>query len=133
MPGDITFKFPLRKVNRGFPESHKTLQGATKENLKLLLLTQKGERLINPDIGTDVTKIYGELFEQTNKEEFAQKVKSEITNAANKYLPSVEITEVVVKDQDDDDSIAKSTLRVTIFYIIVGTEGFSDSITLNFS
>jgi phage baseplate assembly protein W len=129
MPGDINFKFPLKKVTRGFPEGHRTTEAAIKEDLKLLILTKKGERVMDPDLGTNISNIYGELFNNTDKVGMQKVFEREITSAAEKYMPSIKITAVTVKDFEDDPSIDFNQIVVGVNYSHVSNQGFNDTLT----
>ena len=133
MAGDITFKFPLKKYSRGFPESYRTMEGATKENLKNLILTNKGERVINPDIGTNITQIFGEMFGNIEKDEMQKRMESDIKSAVEKYLPSIDITSVKLKDRYDDETIGLNELVVSVNYVITSGFGFADNLVLRIS
>ena len=58
-----------------------------KDNLKNLVLTQKGERLGFPDFGTDLLSIYSNT--ELTDEEVSDVVMSEIQAAVSKYMPSI--------------------------------------------
>lgn len=133
MAGDVTFKFPLKKVTRGFPESHRSLEGAAKEDLKNLILTKKGERLINPDIGTNITQIYGEMFGNVDKEQMQHRMQTDIKDAVSKYLPSVEIISVTIKDRYDDSTIGLNELVVSVSFIVTSSNGYADNLVLRIS
>ena len=65
----INLKFPLRAFRKGFFEMNNTTVDAVREDIKILLLTKKGERVVNPTIGTNIPILLGELFEPIKKVE----------------------------------------------------------------
>jgi len=133
MAGDITFKFPLKKYSRGFPDSHNSIVGATKENLKNLLLTKKGERVVNPDIGTNIENIYGEMFGNIDKAAMTKRLTDDIISAVDKYLPSVKINNVIIKDRYDDESIGLNQINITVNYSLQNYQGYGDSLNIRVS
>jgi phage baseplate assembly protein W len=66
-----------------------------KDNLKNLIMTQKGERLGFPDFGTSLSTIYSNT--QLTKEQIEQIIMAEISEAVEKYMPSVALTEFYSK------------------------------------
>ena len=113
---DINFKWPLKKISRGFPESNRTINGAIKEDLKILLLTSKGERLMDPNMGTNVSKIYGELFNNVNKSEMERRIRQEIVTVVKTYMPSVNIIDVKLRDYEDDSTIPFNQISISVVY-----------------
>ena len=71
---------------------NKTFKETTKQNLKNLVLTVKGERIMNPDFGAG---IYELLFEQDTPF-LAGEISSRIQEQVSLYLPHVEIVDVAV-------------------------------------
>jgi phage baseplate assembly protein W len=58
-----------------------------KDNLKNLILTQKGERLGYPDFGTNINRIYSNT--NLSEDQIADIVMNEITYLVAKYMPSL--------------------------------------------
>lgn len=62
-----------------------------KDNLKNLIMTQKGERLGFPDFGTNLSIIYSNT--QLTKEQIEEIVMSEISDVVSKYMPNIDLEE----------------------------------------
>ena len=93
-----------------------------KSNLINLLLTNKGERLYNPDFGADLKTV---LFEGIT-EDTSTILKNLINTNVSIWVPEVTITNVgVIKDEDHN------TISVTIQYRI-NISGTPDQITVQF-
>ena len=60
-----------------------------KDNLKSLILTQKGERLGFPDFGTDLGVIYSNT--EFTDEQISDIVMTQIQDVVRKYLPSIRL------------------------------------------
>jgi phage baseplate assembly protein W len=96
----INLKFPLRSYRRGFFEMNNTTTAAVRENIKTLLMTVKGERVIQPGIGTNIPTLMGQLFEQIDTGEMEAKIGAEITSALAIWMPEVTMTSIAVFTQD---------------------------------
>lgn len=132
MPGDINFRWPLVTRGRYFPDSNRNIQTAVRENLKILLLTNKGQRLMYPNMGTNFMQKY--MFEQIDKEEMTISMEREVRQQVEEYMPEIQITSFAVKDFNDDNAnIGKNELVISLRYIMTGLGGFADSLTLRFN
>ena len=85
----VNLKFPLRSYRKGFFEMNNTTIDAVKEDIKILLLTKKGERVVNPSIGTNIPILLGELFEPIEKKEMEARIGAEIRSALETWMPYV--------------------------------------------
>jgi len=131
-PSNINFKFPLRAYNNGFFQSNTTPQSAIKEDIKTLILTSKGERVIQSDLGTNIPTLAGQLFENINIEEMQMLIETEIREAIQTWMPFVNIVNITVKDQQMDDSLLLNQIRVSMAYAVASinvqdTVGFTIS------
>jgi phage baseplate assembly protein W len=94
----------------------------TKSNIVNLLLTNKGERIMNPEFGADISYL---LFEGMTDSNIAN-IQDKVTTAINNYIPQIIVDSVdVVYDQ------TYYTINITINYrsIISGT---SDQVNVEF-
>lgn len=85
----VGLKLPFGPGQSNFALNYTTID-QTKTNLMNLLLTQKGERFMQPNFGTDLRRI---LFEPNN-ERIESRIKQEIVDAVNYWLPYVAIVKV---------------------------------------
>lgn len=80
-------------------------------NLKNLILTMKGERVYNPEFGSDLYRL---LFEPTVDEElFQDRVFQTITDAVQRFMPFVTINEVNI-DFKPDDNLAFISINYSV-------------------
>jgi len=93
-----------------------------KSNLINLLLTNKGERIMNPQFGADIKNI---LFEGM-VDDLISTIRSNISNAVSIFIPQIILDNVNV-DYDED----YHTINVSINYRLV-ISGTSDQITVQF-
>jgi phage baseplate assembly protein W len=94
-----------------------------KSNLINLLLTYKGERILNPEFGADLPRI---LFEPIN-ESTSQKIQDQIISSTQLYIPEITLTNIEINPDTD-----KNTIYVAISYII-NISGTQDQIIIDFS
>ena len=111
MSTGLSPKFPLSIGEDGDYESNKTYQELAKQNLKTLILTIPGEKIMYPDFGVGIHKY---LFEQSVGSvynEISQKLKQQVS----KYLPYIELTSINVIP----DGFSEETIRISITYEIL--------------
>ncbi len=88
---------PVMKGNTGyFNQAFSSFEQA-KSNLKNLLLTNKGERILQPEFGTG---LQGLLFEQMT-DNLEERLESVITDSVNFWLPYIDIEEIEVDMTDE--------------------------------
>ena len=114
----IGVAFPLDEVN--IFKGTETVREQVKSNLINLLLTEKGERVNEPNFGVGLKKI---LFEQhLNREELEEKINFQI----NFYIPEIQLITVEVGEIDDDHKV-----YLAISYKFK-TDGSTDALTTTF-
>ena len=75
-----------------------------------LILTRKGQRLYNPDFGTDLLKF---IFEPEDSTSLNQ-IKEDISTVVKKFLPKLNVTQVSVTQSPDSDYAAVVRIDYTI-------------------
>ena len=117
----IGVMYPFNNNNGIFYKSYTNYEQVL-TNLKILLLTTKGERYLQPEFGTDLKRL---LFENiSNEEEFKEKVSGTITTAINRWLLYLTIIKCQVKFNIDDagNTIdASNTINIELEVNIAGT------------
>ena len=106
-----------------FSTNFTTLKQA-KNNLVNLILTKKGERLMQPEFGCDVWKV---LFEPINNIETS--IENSITNAVSIWLPYLNINEIIF-DYDEND-IDMNRISLDIKFSLKSNSSLSESIQIN--
>jgi phage baseplate assembly protein W len=102
----IGITLPLQRGNNGFfNQSFQTID-QVKSNIKNLILTRKGERLMHPTFGTE---LYDSLFNQ-NTDDLEIEIQNSIESAIAEWMPFISIEEILV-DQSN-------TNRDTYFFIV---------------
>ena len=108
-----------------FAVNYTTLKQA-KDNLKNLILTRKGERIMNPLFGCDVSDI---LFEPMVDSSISQRIEDSILEAVQTYLPYLEIQQILF-DYDDED-IDANKIVLDIKFALTINPSLSDNLMLD--
>jgi phage baseplate assembly protein W len=99
-----------------------TTKDAIRNNLINYLLTNPGERPLNPTFGAGIRNyIFNQLVDQ-NLEDIASKIESDI----QKYFPSIQANVQVIPNYD------YNTVFIDINYSIINT-GINDNLQINFN
>ena len=94
---------------------NKDLREAVRQNLKMLVLTMPGERIMLPGFGVG---LYGFLFEQINDETFSD-ITEALAEQVSRYMPAVNLEEVKFVTSDEDRTLAFNEVQVVIKYNIL--------------
>ena len=123
----IGIDLPFRKsdTGEGWFTSTTTTIDAVKNNIRNLLLTNKGERFLQPNLGLNLRQY---LFEQYTPE-MVDMIKVEISDTIRIWLPFVEIKQIEV-DMDDEDAIGKNTMNIFVLFNIKNNPNILDSISI---
>lgn len=93
-----------------------------KSNLINLLLTNKGERIMNPEFGADLKTV---LFEGIT-EDTSDMIRNLISTNVSIFVPEVTVTNLNINKQED-----QNTISITVQYRI-NLSGQADQITVQF-
>jgi len=119
MTTGISVKLPLQYNKEDGPyQLTKTLKETVKQNFKNLILTNPGERIMNPDFGVGVYRL---LFENATEEIYSI-LRERIAKQTRKYLPFIDLVNIGI-------SFAENTLKLEIKYYI-GPLSASDDLSL---
>jgi phage baseplate assembly protein W len=91
----IGISLPLQIGGSGFTQTYNTTD-QIKSNIKNLLLTQRGERILQPEFGSGLHEI---LFD-FNNDDIEGKIEDAINAAFEQWLPYVTIADIVVEQTD---------------------------------
>ena len=87
----LAIQLPLALDDADGFRTVKSFRKLIKQNLKMLILTNKGERVMIPNYGVGINQF---LFENFTESTFAQ-IESEILEQTSIYMPVVNITEML--------------------------------------
>lgn len=97
----VGIEFPLGYSPEGFFYKTKTVLQQSKANLRNLLLTTPGERIMQPEFGSQLKFI---VFEQG--QDIPNRIEETIRSSADKYLAYINIINVFTTQQDNTVSIS---------------------------
>jgi phage baseplate assembly protein W len=114
----VGFGFPLNGPAVFVPTY--TTREQTKSNLINYLLTNKGERVFNPNFGADLRNL---LFENV-LDRTTDELQETIQNDINLYFPQVDVKQIQFINQPDNN-----TINFSLTYTIANF-GITDDITI---
>lgn len=110
----LNIAFPLRTGLAGAFETNKTTLDAVKDDLRILLLTNHGDRLIYGDFGANLR---GLLFENMSQD-FETRIQDSIVSAVEKWMPFVTVKDIQVKTGQTDLSLGSNETRIKVFFSV---------------
>jgi len=117
----ININYPFKDSHKGFfLDLNSDDASAIKADLMHLILTRRGQRLYNPDFGTDLLRF---IFEPEDGLTL-NKIKEEITTVVKKYLPKLQITDISVEQSTESDYAAVVRMDYTITDDVFTTSDF---------
>ena len=122
----IGVNLPFTRDNKTgwFDQSFTTLDSA-KSNLRNLLLTMKGERLMQPNFGTDLMKL---VFEQDDGT-LVDRIRETIIDAIEFWLPYLNLNTVEVNDSVETDDINFNRFNIKLVFSLKNVPDVYESIT----
>ena len=103
-------KLPLTLDSGDGYTSIKRLKALIKQNFKMLILTNPGERVMNPDFGVGIKQFLFENFES----DVYKKIDSKIREQTKRYMPIITIKSI----QFGTGGIEDNSLGVRLEYTI---------------
>lgn len=107
-----------------FATNYTTLSQA-KNNLVNLIMTKKGERVMQPEFGCDIWKL---IFEPIVRDDIDTKIEFTINDAVNKWLPYLHIDEILF--DYDDAAIDKHAISLDIKFSLVSNRNMTNSLSV---
>jgi phage baseplate assembly protein W len=114
----LPFNGPAGPFNKTY-----STQEQAKSDLINLLLTDKGERVFNPEFGTDLKRV---LFEGIT-EDIVPLIQNLITTNVSIFVPDVIVSDIIV----DTENKETNTISITVTYKM-RISGQADQITVQF-
>lgn len=107
----IGISLPIQLGGTGFSQTYSTTE-QMKSNIKNLLLTRKGERILQPEFGSGLHEI---LFD-FNNDDIEGKIEDTINQAFEQWLPYVTIADIVVEQTDvlKDRNVVNLSLKFQV-------------------
>ena len=124
----IGIDLPFRKSDgkEGYFASTTTTIEAVKNNIKNLLKTTKGERLLQPNLGLNLKKY---LFEQFT-DDLKDKIAEDILETFKFWLPFVNVTNIEINMDDSDDNVGKNKMNIIVHFNIIKDPNTLESVLI---
>jgi len=103
-------KLPISFTKESTPLNTQTITENTKQNMKNLLLTSPGERIMDIDFGVGLRRF---LFEN-NTPTVRARLESRIYEQVSRYMSFVRITELEIVHSDDNPNLIDIKVRYDI-------------------
>ena len=117
----ININYPFKDSHKGFfLDLNQDENAAIKADLMHLILTRKGQRLYNPQFGTDLLKY---IFEPNDTMTLGA-IKEEIKTVVKKYLPKLQIKDVRVDPSPTSEYAAVVRIDYSITDEVFTTDDF---------
>ena len=98
-----------------------------KQNLKMLILTNPGERIMVPNFGVGIRRT---LFENKSSG-YNSLIQSKIRSQVSTYLPFVNIQKILVSDLiENSNSFFENAIQISIYYA-VPSANITDILNIN--
>jgi hypothetical protein len=99
---------------------NKTFVEMVKQNLKMLVLTNPGERVMIPQFGVGIKKY---LFEPDSQDVFSE-IEGAIRSQVSSYMPFVEVASVIFAETQENSSASAINVRIEFRIIPIDSISF---------
>jgi phage baseplate assembly protein W len=107
----ININYPFKDSKKGyFLDMTENDNQAIKADLLHLILTRRGQRLYNPDFGTDLLRFIFEPNDGLTQEG----IKEEIKTVVKKFLPNLKLNDILIEVSPETEHAAVVSLSYTI-------------------
>ena len=109
----IGFTLPFAKSTGsiGYLESTQDELAAVRENLKSLLITNWGERVMHWNFGCNLIEF---LFDQSGSNEIKSKIADRILSQISMWMPFISIEQLNIVFQEEDSNLNDHTMGIRI-------------------
>lgn len=111
----IGIKTPVSFGTEALFEMNNTLLEQIEDNLRNLILTNHGERVMNYTFGANLMEL---LSEYRGQDAFEEEAKIRIKTAVTKYLPFIELTEFASALPRMEETEPNPSIEIYVKYII---------------
>ena len=106
----LSVALPLQySSNDGF-EMNKDLKSLFRQNLKMLILTDPGERVMQPDFGVGMRRYLFQNFTQSTYSEIDTRIREQV----RKYIPAIRIGSINFSSADPDNNRLQFAISFSI-------------------
>jgi phage baseplate assembly protein W len=120
----INIKYPMQYATKGAFATNDTTVDAISDDLKILIKTNWGERVIQYDFGANLRSLLFEPMVNTK-----QQISDYISAAVDKWMPFVVISSLTVDLNEDDATVDYHAARIKIVFS-VGKTGLTGNMSV---
>lgn len=106
----LTLKVPISQDSINGFTTLTNFKEAIKQNFKMLLLTNPGERIMSPNYGVGLKRY---LFSNFDEQTFAE-VDAKIREQTLAYMPVIEIREITFDSSGMDSNVLRAIIKYAI-------------------
>jgi uncharacterized protein len=107
----INIEFPFQDSKDGFFLNMNSIDSkAIRSDLMHLILTRKGERLYNPEFGTDLLRF---IFEPNDSATYSD-IKLDIQTTVKRFIPNLNVDDITVESSEEFEYKANVRIDYTI-------------------
>jgi phage baseplate assembly protein W len=110
-----TFPFLRSTGSIGYFQGTEDELDAVKQNLKSLIFTNWGERVMHFNFGCNLIEF---LFENLSGNELKERISDRITSQTATWLPFVSINELFIIFHEDDPTVPVNAIRIKIRFFL---------------
>ena len=96
----VKYPFTLENDDELYMDLNMTEEESLKSRLLHVIFTPRGQRLRNPDFGTDLIKYIHEPADETTFE----RLRNDITQQVYKYVPDIVFKDISIYDDDKSEN-----------------------------
>ena len=85
---------------------HDSVKGAIRQNFLMLIITNPGERVMEPDFGVGIKQFLFSNFSENIYPEISEKIKEQVA----RYIPSITVGDILYSANEDNNSLS---MRIT--------------------
>ena len=125
----MSFYAPYLPITRDQTNGYKMLddlRDVVKQNFRMLILTNPGERVMLPEFGVGLRRF---LFEGISNDTFT-KLAVRIRQQVRKYMPFLDIEDIQFATGDTDTDLSPNQVNVYIIYNL-GQIGNTDEVSIS--
>lgn len=114
-----------RSISNGIFSVNFTTIDQAKDNLTNLIMTKKGERLMQPNFGCDIWNI---LFNPIVDQDINIEIENVIREAVDSWLPYIEITNVFIDSSDELKD--NNSVNISLGFALKSNSRIKDSVNI---
>lgn len=114
----INYSFPFKRSSQGGFVLNESTLDAVIDDLKILLISNHGERPVHGDFGANLRSV---LFDQSSG--VIQKAEDLIITAIEKWMPFVRVLDITVDDENTNVSVRPNELKIILKFEVGQIEG----------